>query len=167
MLSALAPAALELSVTAAGQAGARRAEVDRIWRQRVERADFACDRARRQYQLADVAAPRHPGAGPCQCRGQPGGLRIVQQDQIPRPYLVEQLGSVRGEHPRVMAGLGLVERAAGFLAVDLVVQAFRDHKELGITGDHAPADPDIKILDVPDEHVEHLCHPTANQPRSS
>jgi DNA invertase Pin-like site-specific DNA recombinase len=53
VLSALAPAALELSVTAAGQAGACRAGVDRIWRQRLERADFACDRARRQYQLAE------------------------------------------------------------------------------------------------------------------
>jgi len=53
VLSALAPAALELSVTAASQAGARWAEVDRIWRQRLERADFACDRARRQYQLAE------------------------------------------------------------------------------------------------------------------
>ena len=53
VLSALAPAALELSVAAAGQAEGRRAEVDRIWRQRLERADFACDRARRQYQLAE------------------------------------------------------------------------------------------------------------------
>jgi len=53
VLSALAPAALELSVTAAGQVEARRAEVGRIWRQRLERADFACDRARRQYQLAE------------------------------------------------------------------------------------------------------------------
>jgi hypothetical protein len=52
-LSALAPAALELSVTAAAQVETRRAEVDRIWRQRLERADFACDRARRQYQLAE------------------------------------------------------------------------------------------------------------------
>jgi hypothetical protein len=52
-LSALVPAALELSVTAAEQAGARRAEADRIWRQRLERAEFACDRARRQYQLAE------------------------------------------------------------------------------------------------------------------
>ena len=31
----------------------RRAETDRIWRQRLERADFACDRARRQYQLTE------------------------------------------------------------------------------------------------------------------
>jgi len=53
VLSALAPAALELSVTAAAQVEARRAEVDRIWRQRLERAGFACDRARRQYQLAE------------------------------------------------------------------------------------------------------------------
>jgi len=53
LLSALAPAALELSVTAARQIEARRAEVDRIWRQRLERAEFLCDRARRQYQLAE------------------------------------------------------------------------------------------------------------------
>jgi hypothetical protein len=53
VLSALAPAALELSVTAARQVEAHRAEVGRIWRQRLERADFLCDRARRQYQLAE------------------------------------------------------------------------------------------------------------------
>jgi Recombinase zinc beta ribbon domain/Recombinase len=53
VLSALAPAALELSVTAARQVEARRAEVHRIWRQRLERAEFLCDRARRQYQLAE------------------------------------------------------------------------------------------------------------------
>ena len=53
MLDALAPAALEVSLAAAGQAGARRAQVDQIWRQRLERADFAADRARRQYQLTE------------------------------------------------------------------------------------------------------------------
>jgi DNA invertase Pin-like site-specific DNA recombinase len=53
LLDALAPAALEVSLAAAGQAEARRAQVDRIWRQRLERADFAADRARRQYQLAE------------------------------------------------------------------------------------------------------------------
>jgi DNA invertase Pin-like site-specific DNA recombinase len=53
LLDAMAPAALEVSLAAAGQAGARRAQVDRIWRQRLERADFAADRARRQYQLAE------------------------------------------------------------------------------------------------------------------
>ena len=47
------PAALEVSLAAAEQAGAQREQVDRIWRQRLERADFAADRARRQYQLAE------------------------------------------------------------------------------------------------------------------
>jgi DNA invertase Pin-like site-specific DNA recombinase len=53
LLAAMAPAALEVSLAAAGQAEAQRAQVDRIWRQRLERADFAADRARRQYQLAE------------------------------------------------------------------------------------------------------------------
>ena len=53
LLDALAPAALEVSLAAAEQAGAQRAQVDRIWRQRLERAEFAADRARRQYQLAE------------------------------------------------------------------------------------------------------------------
>jgi hypothetical protein len=53
LLQAMAPAALEVSLAAAEQAGAQRAQVDRIWRQRLERADFAADRARRQYQLVE------------------------------------------------------------------------------------------------------------------
>lgn len=53
LLDALAPAALEVSLAAAGQVEARRAQVDRIWRQRLERAEFTADRARRQYQLAE------------------------------------------------------------------------------------------------------------------
>jgi hypothetical protein len=53
LLAALAPAALEVSLAAAEQVEAQRAQVDRIWRQRLERADFAADRARRQYQLAE------------------------------------------------------------------------------------------------------------------
>jgi hypothetical protein len=53
LLAAMAPAALEVSLAAAGQVEAQREQVDRIWRQRLERADFAADRARRQYQLAE------------------------------------------------------------------------------------------------------------------
>jgi DNA-binding MarR family transcriptional regulator len=52
-LRAMAPAALEVSLAAAEQEEGRRAETDRIWRQRLERADYAADRARRQYQLAE------------------------------------------------------------------------------------------------------------------
>ena len=52
-LQAMAPAALEVSLAAAEQEEQRRGETDRIWRQRLERADYAADRARRQYQLAE------------------------------------------------------------------------------------------------------------------
>ncbi len=53
LLAAMAPAALEVSLAAAGQVETQRAQVDRIWRQRLERAGFAAGRARRQYQLAE------------------------------------------------------------------------------------------------------------------
>ncbi|WP_157892399.1 recombinase family protein [Frankia alni] len=53
LLDAVAPAALEVSVQAAGQAEAERATLDTLWRQRLERARYAADRARRQYQLAE------------------------------------------------------------------------------------------------------------------
>jgi DNA invertase Pin-like site-specific DNA recombinase/DNA-binding MarR family transcriptional regulator len=52
-LRAIAPSALEVSLAAAEQEEGRRSETDRIWRQRLERADYAADRARRQYQLAE------------------------------------------------------------------------------------------------------------------
>jgi hypothetical protein len=53
VLAAIAPAALEASLAAAGQAEAERAMLDKLWRQRIERARYAADRARRQYQLAE------------------------------------------------------------------------------------------------------------------
>ncbi|MBV9023243.1 MAG: recombinase family protein [Streptomycetaceae bacterium] len=53
LLAAMAPAAVEVSLAAAEQVQAQRAQVDQIWRQRLERAEFAVDRARRQYQLAE------------------------------------------------------------------------------------------------------------------
>jgi hypothetical protein len=53
VLEAVAPAALEVSMAAAGQAEDERAMLDKLWQQRLERARYAADRARRQYQLAD------------------------------------------------------------------------------------------------------------------
>lgn len=53
LLAAMAPAAIEVSLAAADQVAAQRAQVDRIWRQRLERAEFAADRARRCYRLAE------------------------------------------------------------------------------------------------------------------
>ena len=53
VLDAVAPAALEVSMAAAAQAEDERAMLDKLWRQRIERARYAADRARRQYQLAE------------------------------------------------------------------------------------------------------------------
>jgi DNA invertase Pin-like site-specific DNA recombinase len=53
LLSALAPAAVEVSLRAAEQVAAERAELERIWQQRLERAQLAADRARRCYRLAE------------------------------------------------------------------------------------------------------------------
>jgi DNA invertase Pin-like site-specific DNA recombinase len=53
LLDAVAPAALEVSMAAAAQAQDERAMLDKLWRQRIERARYAADRARRQYQLAE------------------------------------------------------------------------------------------------------------------
>lgn len=52
-LAAVAPAALEVSLHAASHAEAERADLDRLWCQRLERARHAAQRARRQYQLAE------------------------------------------------------------------------------------------------------------------
>ena len=53
VLDAVAPAALEVSMAAAAQAEDERAMLDKLWRQRLERARYAAGRARRQYQLAE------------------------------------------------------------------------------------------------------------------
>jgi DNA invertase Pin-like site-specific DNA recombinase len=53
VLAAVAPAALEVSLAAAARAETERAALDTLWRQRLERARYAADRARRQYKLAE------------------------------------------------------------------------------------------------------------------
>jgi hypothetical protein len=53
VLDAVAPAALEVSMTAAARAEDERATLDKLWRQRLERARYAAARARCQYQLAE------------------------------------------------------------------------------------------------------------------
>ena len=53
VLQAVAPAALEVSMAAAAQAEDERAMLGKLWRQRLERARYNADRARRQYQLAE------------------------------------------------------------------------------------------------------------------
>jgi DNA invertase Pin-like site-specific DNA recombinase len=53
VMAAIEPAGLEVSLKAAEQAEAQRTVLDSLWRQRLERARYDADRARRQYQLAE------------------------------------------------------------------------------------------------------------------
>ncbi|MBA2767706.1 MAG: recombinase family protein [Sporichthyaceae bacterium] len=53
VLTALEPAALELSLAAASQVEQERAALDRLWQQRLERAAYEAERAERQYQVAE------------------------------------------------------------------------------------------------------------------
>jgi hypothetical protein len=53
VLAAIGPAGLAASLAAAVQIERDRAAIDVIWRQRLERADYTADRARRCYQLAE------------------------------------------------------------------------------------------------------------------
>src|SRR5437016_5607833 len=56
VLLALQPAALELSLTATERVEQERAELDRLWQQRRERAAYEVERAARQYQTVE---PEH------------------------------------------------------------------------------------------------------------
>ena len=53
VLQALEPAALELSLAAAMHLEQDRLELDKLWQQRLERAQFEADRARRHYHLVE------------------------------------------------------------------------------------------------------------------
>src|SRR5207253_126258 len=53
VLEAVRPAALELSLRAAEHAGRDRERLHAAWRQKVERAQYESDRARRQYDAAE------------------------------------------------------------------------------------------------------------------
>src|SRR5262249_32689333 len=51
--AALQPAALELSLEAATHLEQQRADLDRLWQQRVERAAYEAERAGRQFRLVE------------------------------------------------------------------------------------------------------------------
>jgi DNA invertase Pin-like site-specific DNA recombinase len=53
LLAALEPAALDLSLAAATHLEQERADLDRLWRQRVERAAYEAERAGRQFRLVE------------------------------------------------------------------------------------------------------------------
>jgi DNA invertase Pin-like site-specific DNA recombinase len=53
VLVAMAPASLDVSLAAFAQVEADRSALERIWAQRLERADYEADQARRRYRLTE------------------------------------------------------------------------------------------------------------------
>ncbi len=86
VLAAIAPAALELSLHAAEQVEADRAAVEQIWRQRLERADYDVDRARRAHHLAE-----------------PENRLVVRQLEAEWEQALAALERLRADHARFTA----------------------------------------------------------------
>jgi hypothetical protein len=99
VLEAVAPAALEVSMAAAAQAEDERAMLDKLWRQRLERARYAADRARRQYQLAE-----------------PENRLVVRQLEVGWEAALAEAGRLEADYQRFTeeqpAALTAAERAA-------------------------------------------------------
>jgi hypothetical protein len=115
----------------------------------------------------DVAAPDHPGTGLGERRGHARRLGVVQEHHIALPDAAQRAVEVRRRDVVIVGGL-LRTQLPGVTggAVQAIVDPLGDGVELGIAGHHEPADVDIDVLDVADQHVEHLGDPTAGGRRA-
>jgi DNA invertase Pin-like site-specific DNA recombinase len=86
VLAALSPAGLQACLAAAQQIEHDRAAVDNIWRQRLERADYTVDRARRCYQAAE-----------------PENRLVVRQLEADWEQALTARESLRGDYTRFLA----------------------------------------------------------------
>ncbi|MDZ7734351.1 MAG: hypothetical protein U5R31_15905 [Acidimicrobiia bacterium] len=105
----------------------------------------------------DVAPPDHVQAPRRQPHGQPGGLGVVQHDDVARRRHRGQLGGVPLQDLLVVVDLVRTERSpVPGLAVEPVVDPLRDREELGIAVEHHPARVHTERAGVPEDGVEHL-----------
>jgi DNA invertase Pin-like site-specific DNA recombinase len=92
VLLALEPAALELALAAAAQVEQERADLDRLWRQRLERAGYEAERAARQYRLVEPEnrlVARHLE-------------RAWEEKLAAQEQLAEEYHRFSSQHPRVL-----------------------------------------------------------------
>ena len=82
---------------------------------------------------ADVAAPHHEGAALTQGTGEPGRLRVVEEDHVTGPHPVDHLLALLRQRGVVRRPRGGVE-PAGVTgdAVQPVVDPLGDGEELGV-----------------------------------
>jgi DNA invertase Pin-like site-specific DNA recombinase len=92
VLRALEPATLELALAAAAQVEQERTDLDRLWRQRLERAGYEAERAARQYRLVEPEnrlVARHLE-------------REWEEKLAAHQQLEEEYHRFSGQHPRVL-----------------------------------------------------------------
>ncbi|MFD9822227.1 recombinase family protein [Streptomyces violascens] len=110
VLTALTPAAVEVSLQAADQVMAERAELEKLWSQKLERAEYEADRARRCYHLAEpenrlvvripeVSEELGVHSGTLHCWVSRGGATARRRPTGPRPTRPEGAGCGRASGP--------------------------------------------------------------------
>ena len=87
-------------MAAAAQAEEERAMLDRLWRQRLERARYAADRARRQYQLAE-----------------PGNRLVARQLEADREAALAETARLEADYQRFTEEQPATLTAAGRAAI--------------------------------------------------
>jgi hypothetical protein len=111
---------------------------------------------------ADVATPYDVRAGLVDAADEAGGLRIVQQHDVARPYLLREAGLVLVKDPRVVLVLGGTELGPGVHgAVQRVVNPLCDREELRVGVEHQPPGVDTRAAGVSEQRLQHLRDATA------
>ena len=111
VLAALEPAALELSLTAAAQVERDRADLERRWQQRLERAAYAVERAARQYRLAEPE--NRLVGGSWSASGRPSWRRSRNWRRPPAAPSTTSRAGCRLPSRRRFAGWPPISRACG------------------------------------------------------
>ena len=115
---------------------------------------------------AHVAAPDDASAALDERGDEAGGLRIVHDDDVVRPYRPQETLDVRGERPLVPPSLVLAQAATVTgRPVEPVVDPLGDREELGIPVNHRPFGRDARTACVAQEHVQELGHASAGRGR--
>jgi len=107
------------------------------------------------------------GAKSSQMGRHPHRLGVMEQHDIARSDPTRKAGKIRLGDP--LETICLIRAEAATVTghtMESVVDPLGDREELGITGHHQPADVDARVLDVADEHMEHLGHPTSGGRRT-
>ena len=94
--------------------------------------------------------------------GEPGGLGVVEDDDVAGTDDAGQVVGAGAERSLVETVLVVAQRASVTeAAVEVIVDPLRQGEELLVRVDDEPTGVDPDATDVPEQDVQHLRHPTA------